>query len=100
MNRNDIERCKIEYLKGYVDGLLDNLDDAKEEQEVLHTKEDTSLIEFEIQTYIESFDAIRTAYIADLERLRSAYRPAFKSLLKLVKEKKAKLKEMQVKSDE
>lgn len=54
---------------------------------------DIAVIESELKAYVASFDAMRTSYIADLERLREVYRPAFKSLLQLINEKKKELEE-------
>ena len=55
---------------------------------------DVAVLKAEIKAYVASFDAMRTSYTADLDRLREIYLPTFKTLLNLIKTKKQELEEL------
>lgn len=85
-------------IEKYIDALLDDskrqLEGAKTEA-VGENDREIKVLKAEIDAYISRFDAVRTSYISDLERLREVYRPVFKTILSFIKNKRQELEELE-----
>ena len=85
-------------IEKYIDALFDDSKRQLEGAKIEAANEDDReirVLKAEIDAYVSSFDAVRTSYISDLERLREVYRPVFKTILSLIKNKRQELKALE-----